>query len=862
VLLHLSYSNAIAQNIDLTTGVIVPILSTGIVLDASNTAMVGTNTAPTNTAISSTTNLLTKSGWTGIGYGNSSTVGQCCSGGPTAVMNTDTNTIRFSYGWSTASQTIAINDALFQATGIRINGYTASALVNNGGQNTGPLSGSVSVKNNFGSVIDTQTFDLSNLNNDGNFEKVSLTRYFANPYQVSELGSITASWTGKDDRFWAGFYGPRVRDSSLTLQYYVDPCIRNPASSPTCSGYNSLLTSINIVPYPNSSAIEGSPLNNTFPIATALSNSGSGLALHGFKYGFTYELGPSTPTNECVSWTNAFTCGAYLRNYSTANIKVDIRNSSNQSLFSSSYGFKGPSEGPQSMAYQYLFPQSTNTNLMGNFGFNASVVGQGSVYNMYSKLIVTPDPCTSNPYSSSKCSGFTEAIAKLSGTNTTDYVTTGYTEPATVTASTMAPTTLGSSTSGVVVDPNAIASVQQGQPLQLQPQQGPQNQQQQQSQGQQLPPGTAIVSASPTANNPQPKVGEVASGKQSSPNDNSSGGPNVMQIVSMIQNQQARITATEKTVVQQAEQQAQQAMQQTNDQALNFANNIITQSAANSMTVTNSDTTKTTKSQNQEGTFSLPNMSPTPGSTSVVKAMTAPQTYETTITTTPGSTSVVKAMTAPQTYETSLVITTANTNTLKPTEQKTTFETTTVSTGAISLLDGIKQIQQDFTTATAQEYKFALLQPNVTQQFTNTETYNTESSKLVLKSENNATTSQQIASIEPSDNNKLGLKPGMLNLTEQKSTTQLSATTEEKPTTVNKNVQQNELASGVTLATLATQPAGYDAYSLFTLKDASFYAPKEIYKNQRTVDNARALRVLSSDRLHQEMIDQQYKVKN
>jgi hypothetical protein len=827
VLLHLSYSNAIAQNIDLTTGVISPVVS----MDPNN-VVVGTNN--TTTATSSTGNLLSMNGWTGIGYGNNSTVGQCCSGGPTAVMNTDTNTIRFSYGWSTASQTIAITNALFEATGIRISGYTASALVNNGGQNTGPLTGSVLVKNNLGSVIDTQSFDLSDMNNGGNFDKVSLTRYFANPYQVSELGSITASWTGKDDRFWAGFYGPRVRDSKLTLQYYVDPCSRNPASSPNCTGYNDLLTSINIVPHPTGTATQGNPLDNTFPIATALSNSGNGLVLHGFKYGFTYNLGSGT---EVTSET-----GVRKISNPYALVKVDIRNSNNQSLYSQAYSFSGSNTDPQSMAYQYLFPQSTNTNLMGNFGFNASVVGQGSVYNMYSKLIVTPDPCTSNPYSSSKCSGFTEAIAKLSGTNTTDYATTGYTEPATVTASTMAPTTLGSSTSGVVVDPNAIASVQQGQPLQLQPQQGPQNQnqQQQQSQGQQLPPGTAIVSASPTANNPQPKVGEVASGKQSSPNDNSSGGPNVMQIVSMIQNQQARITATEKTVVQQAEQQAQQAMQQTNDQALNFANNIITQSANNSMFVTaNNDTTKTTKSQNQEIGFSLPNMAPTPGSTSVVKSMIGPQTFDST-----------------------MVIATTSSNSLKQTEQKTTFESTTISTSSINLFDGIKQTQQDFTV-TSQEVKFALLQPNVAQQFINTETYNTESSKLVLKSDNNLSNVQQVASVDSADanTNKLGLKPGMLNLTEQKSTTQLSATTEEKPTTVNKNVQQNELASGVTLATLATQPAGYDAYSLFTLKDASFYAPKEIYKNQRTVDNTKALRVLSSDRLHQEMIDQQYKGK-
>ena len=45
---------------------------------------------------------------------------------------------------------------------------------------------------------------------------------------------------------------------------------------------------------------------------------------------------------------------------------------------------------------------------------------------------------------------------------------------------------------------------------------------------------------------------------------------------------------------------------------------------------------------------------------------------------------------------------------------------------------------------------------------------------------------------------------------------------------------------------------------MVALTDANFYAPKEIYRNQRTVDNARALRQLASDRLHQQMVDQQY----
>jgi hypothetical protein len=78
--------------------------------------------------------------------------------------------------------------------------------------------------------------------------------------------------------------------------------------------------------------------------------------------------------------------------------------------------------------------------------------------------------------------------------------------------------------------------------------------------------------------------------------------------------------------------------------------------------------------------------------------------------------------------------------------------------------------------------------------------------------------------------------------------------------TVNRNVLPNELAGSVDIASIATIPQGFAAYS-FMLRDAAFYEPKEMYKNQKTVDNERVLRGLTrgSDRLHQEMIDQQYK---
>ena len=80
---------------------------------------------------------------------------------------------------------------------------------------------------------------------------------------------------------------------------------------------------------------------------------------------------------------------------------------------------------------------------------------------------------------------------------------------------------------------------------------------------------------------------------------------------------------------------------------------------------------------------------------------------------------------------------------------------------------------------------------------------------------------------------------------------------------VNRNVQSNELAGGVDIASMASVPTGFNAYS-FVLRDSAFYEPKEVYKNQRTIDNERVLRGLTrgSDSLHQRMVDQQYKSGN
>lgn len=75
---------------------------------------------------------------------------------------------------------------------------------------------------------------------------------------------------------------------------------------------------------------------------------------------------------------------------------------------------------------------------------------------------------------------------------------------------------------------------------------------------------------------------------------------------------------------------------------------------------------------------------------------------------------------------------------------------------------------------------------------------------------------------------------------------------------VNKNVGDNDVAGGVDINKMALAPIGYGTYLNFTLRDATFYAPKEVYRNQRNVDNARALRQLTNDGKHREMVELQY----
>lgn len=112
-----------------------------------------------------------------------------------------------------------------------------------------------------------------------------------------------------------------------------------------------------------------------------------------------------------------------------------------------------------------------------------------------------------------------------------------------------------------------------------------------------------------------------------------------------------------------------------------------------------------------------------------------------------------------------------------------------------------------------------------------------------------------------SDEFKMGTRSALNDYLNKQSMTSLSGAEPVLDSSIQRNVQPNEAAGGVDIAAIATAPPGYAAYSQMTLKDSAFYQVEVIYQDQRTVDNAMVMRGLQrgSDRLHQDMVDSQYK---
>jgi hypothetical protein len=317
--------------------------------------------------------------------------------------------------------------------------------------------------------------------------------------------------------------------------------------------------------------------------------------------------------------------------------------------------------------------------------------------------------------------------------------------------------------------------------------------------GNQPPPG----SQPPPPGSPPPPPGAAPAptvAARSADNSNKAG-PSLGSVLNMISNNQSRINNEAKSVVQAAESQAAKDAQQAQQQAEAVAGSLTAQSIADSTAINGSSSTgqvnSNTSSQNQNSSVAL--LAATQTTVGKIDILKSPMPAET-VDTSPALSNPLVVNYSLQNINSSSSVGITNINTSK---ESTTFEI------------------------------FSLRGPVVV---TDVETPQLEGIKFGSRSVLNDAIEERAVSVSTS-------------------------VQEQKTDSVNRNVQPNELAGGVSIASIATQPQGYQAYSV-AIPDVAFYALKEIYKNQVNVDNARALRQLSSDRLHQQMVDSQYKLGN
>ena len=187
-----------------------------------------------------TDNLINNNGWSGVVYGTNPT--DCCTSisGAGPLYDTATNSIRFSYGLSTVIQTIGLQAAL-GGTGIQVSGYNYSfdyRLIPNNSLQVDYLSASVWITSSDGFATEATHLNLNGQVGPGfntDWKSVNGTRLFNTA--LTDPQSITIRFEGRDGGFWAGYYGPEVKNISLSVNYSVDICSIDPLSSTSCPGY-------------------------------------------------------------------------------------------------------------------------------------------------------------------------------------------------------------------------------------------------------------------------------------------------------------------------------------------------------------------------------------------------------------------------------------------------------------------------------------------------------------------------------------------------------------------------------------------------------------------------------------------------
>jgi hypothetical protein len=537
-------------------------------------------------------------------------------------------------------------------------------------------------------------------------------------------------------------------------------------------------------------------LNQVVSINKALAIGGSGVQLSGFNFGFMAKNGNG--------WDDGRQdyLSAYVKLYGSTGNQVanyDYTSQTNRRYNWTQFNFSETFTTPYTVATlgnaQVGFVGRDNNFWSGNYG--------PEIYNVSFSLkySVKPDPCIADPLSSPTCSGYAIANIKNSILSpTTSYIpTTTYTTP---TATQSLPESIN-----VAIQPSQQVST----PTQQGPVAQTQDVNQNPSVAQMDPAQPSPTQAGPAPTSPQPAGGppQVAqqSATASSSGPTSSGSPaksndgpkmTTSQALSIIKSVQEKDKATQQMAVQNAAKVVEGSTQQSQATVTSTIASLNEMSSASAAAAAQFSS-QTTQSSIQVAT----QLNQTQQTTQSTQQTT--QSFQN-IQATQSSTQSIQ-------YSSGTGITVNNNS----------FGFNSTNNGL-----SLNNNQQPQTVA--------MYQPRVTIRQTEVEV------------------PMQVASFSGTS------RPGnpLSEMMTQQNFEMMQSNIEQRGPSVNRNVQPNDLASGVDIASMVTQPRGFELYS-FTIRDTTFYPPKEVYKDQKVIDNVMVLRQLSSDRLHQELVNLQYK---
>jgi hypothetical protein len=537
----------------------------------------------------------------------------------------------------------------------------------------------------------------------------------------------------------------------------------------------------------------------SYNIAQSLPHIGGGVILHGYDYGFNwYNYGACYNTFMfwCTDW----------RTDGGGNINFRISDKNNTTMLQQQWYVAG-NNNAGSFSSRHLFTESRNSLDMGSVQWWASDVWNHFGWVGWTRPIWTPDPCYSNGLYSPNCSNFQS--------------------------------TLTQTITDIKAQQEKIAALNTSSTA--------------------ITPTVSVTTTLNDVNSTNPSV--VVTSIQTEDSNQSVVNNNfALNLIRQNQNKENNIAAQSS---QSAIKTANIAAVESINQAESLALTQVVKSNENNDLVTTSSVNTASKQ-----TDNLFQVGPRIGVSSSVSIAQKSTTYQdsdfgiiTTNTNTNGQTTSIENRTIPSN----------NVNVVNIGTSPTNDNQVNTQSQLITLLPPITNTQQNSITSNLYqqpEQQVLDIKINENQQ-QEQKASNNFAVALVPPQTQSAEIQQptQLATIAPvvnvdvptTQNNFTTDKTNPINdLIENKTTTIEQDRKDTNTQQVKSNVQDNDAAVGVSINSIARTPVGFNTY-LIALNDAAFYSPKEIYRNQKTVDNVRALRQLASDRLHQEMVDLQYR---